>query len=154
MFTEAIAETNTKKERRRKPDSFMYYVLYYKQKGGRISKNRMLPIRVDESLFEMVQRSAKHQKISQAEVVRQSLFFGLSESSYYRTLEIAKKEGVHPASIIQQAFSLTDALMNPSLSVSDVLVDANPGISFADAMKSLGDLQAVLIAKIETKKGG
>ena len=130
----------------------MYSLLYYKQEGGRISKNMMLPIRVDQTTMEMVERAAKHQKVSQAEVARQSLFFGLSESGYNRVLDLAKQEGVPPASIIQQSFSLTDALMNPSLSVSDVLEDANPGISFADAMKSLGELQAVLIAKIEQKK--
>lgn len=100
----------------------------------------------------MVQQAADFQGVSQAEIARQSLLFGLSESGYYRVLAIAKKEGVHPAMIIQQSFSLSDALMNPDLSVSDVLKDANPGISFADAMKSLRDLQLVLISKLERKK--
>ncbi len=100
----------------------------------------------------MVQKASNSQKISQAEVVRQSLFFGLAEQSYYTLLEIARKEGVHPAVIVQQAFSLTDALLCPDLSVSDVLKDTNPRISFADAMKSLPELSAVLIAKLEKKK--
>lgn len=100
----------------------------------------------------MVQKAANTQKISQAEVVRQSLFFGLSELGYYRVLEIAVREGVHPAVIVQQAFSLTDALLCPDLSVSDVLKDTNPRISFADAMKSLPELSSVLIAKLDQKK--
>ena len=100
----------------------------------------------------MVQKAANTQKISQAEVVRQSLFFGLAEPSYYTLLDIARKEGVHPGVIIQQAFGLTDALLCPDLSVSDVLKDTNPRISFADAMKSLPELAAVLIAKLEKKK--
>lgn len=99
----------------------------------------------------MIQKAAKAQGVSQAEVARQSLFFGLSEAGYYRVLEIAKKEGVHPAMIIQQSFSLTDALMSPSTTVSDVLKDTNPRITFADAMKSLSELQAVLITKFEQK---
>lgn len=100
----------------------------------------------------MIQKAAKIQGVSQAEVARQSLFFGLSEAGYYRALELAKKEGVHPAIIIQQAFSLSDALMNPDITVSDVLKEAgNPRISFADAMKSLKDLQLVLIRKLDER---
>lgn len=118
----------------------------------RISKNRVLPIRVDQASFNMVQKAADAQKISQAEVVRQSLFFGLSDQSYYTLLEIAKKEGVHPAVIVQQAFSLTDALLCPDLSVNDVLKDTNPRIPFAEAMKSLPELTAVLIMKLEKKR--
>lgn len=134
----------------------MYFVLRFVfgfiKGGDRISKNRVLPIRVDQASFDMVQKAANTQKISQAEVVRQSLFFGLSELGYYRVLEIAKKEGVHPAVIVQQAFNLTDALLCPDLSVGDVLKDTNPRISFADAMKSLPELSSVLIAKLDQKK--
>lgn len=117
--------------------------------GVKISKNRVLPIRVDQASFDMVQKAAEAQGISQAEVARQSLFFGLSESNYYRVVEIGRRQGVPPRIILQEAFALADALMNPDMSVSDVLEDASPSISFADAMKSLPELHAVLIAKLE-----
>lgn len=97
-------------------------------------------------------RAAEHQKVSQAEIIRQSIFFGLSEQSYYRALELADREGTSPSSIIEQSFSLADAVMNPDISVSDILRDSNPHISFADAMKSLSEIQKVLILKLERKK--
>ena len=103
--------------------------------------------------MDMIKKAANFQGISQAEVARQSLFFGQSEGNYYRVLEIAKREGVHPAIIIQQAFSLSDALLNPDMSVSDVLKDINPRVPFADAMKTLPELHAALIAKIEKAYG-
>ena len=99
--------------------------------------------------MDMIKKAANVQGISQAEVARQSLFFGQSEGNYYRVLEIAKREGVHPAIIMQQAFSLADALMSPTTTISDVLKDTNPRITFADAMKSLSELQAVLTVKLE-----
>lgn len=133
---------------------FIYLISYFVsqnriQRWCKISKNRVLPIRVDQASFDQVQKAAEAQGISQAEVARQSLFFGLSESNYYRVIEIGRRQGVPPRIILQEAFSLADALMNPDMSVSDVLEDANPSISFADAMKSLPELHAVLIAKIE-----
>lgn len=103
-------------------------------------------------MFERVHSAAEYQKVSQAEIIRQSIFFGLSEQSYYRALELADREGTSPSSIIEQSFSLADAVMNPDISVSDILRDSNPHISFADAMKSLSEIQNVLIVKLERKK--
>lgn len=100
-------------------------------------------------MFDRVKKAADYQNISQAEMVRQSIFFGLSEQNYYYAIEIAKKEGTSISNIIQQSFSLSDAVMNPDMSVSDVLKDRDPHISFADAMKNLSEIQTLLISKVE-----
>lgn len=98
-----------------------------------------------------MQKSADFQGVSVSTVIRQWHCFGLLESDYYRVLDIAKHQKVEPKMVMRQSFSLSDMLMNPNTTVSDVLVSIDPNMVFAKAMRSRPNLLARLFGKIEKK---